>query len=611
MSDSKSNNEFSSVPGARSTTSPVNLRAKLDGGTVLVACPACDGPMSVRIWLMEAECWQCGTRIELSDADRVFLEQMIAQAEKKEPYRAFPSPSQKQAPAISPKPIASPEPKPVRKPMPPPAPVLVSVQAPPVQRSIRELVQHPWFNWRALLDRAPAWLVSLLFHLVLFLLLALIDDGQDPPPKIVLSVAISNQRELGDIASIAPVKVNAFDFPLPKDMDMSNAKVMKQIEEAAELASELSRFETDKGFKPESIQQLRDKLKQPYKTENGLAARDIRMRREVLELEGGTLLTEAAVARALEWFVQHQQPNGSWKLDSREYGSDRGDISTDAGATALALLPFLGAGQTHKTGIYRSVVANGLDYLLDHQQDNGDLRAGTTGEAGMYVHGQATIVLCEAYAMTRDRNIQEAARRAVDFIINAQHSEGGWRYRPGMAGDTSVLGWQLMALQSAKMAGIAVPQKCFQQASRYLDSASELGGAVYAYQPGHSPTPNMTAEGLLCRFYLDGNKRTAAIETGLDLLLERNSPSRDNLDFYYLYYATQAFHQAGGDRWNHWNALSSTLLVGEQRTHGPHAGSWDVRGYLAEAGGRLYVTALATCTLEVYYRHIPIFEPME
>jgi Squalene-hopene cyclase C-terminal domain len=610
MSDSKSKSDKSSQPRALAASSSLSQRMKLDGGTVLVACPTCDGPMSVRIWLMEAECWQCGTRIELSQADRAFLEQMIAQAAK-ETNRSAPAPKPKQLEPVKP-PTPRPVPKPVaRKLLPPAAPIAKSVQAPPVQQTLRELVWRPWIDWRGLLDRAPAWLVSLLFHLLLFLLLALVDDGQDRPPKIVLSVAISNQREEGDIASIAPAKVNAFDFPIPDDLDTSNPKVMKQIEEAAELAGEIGKFEVEEDFKPESMQQLRDKLTQPYKAENGLAARDIRMRREVLETEGGTLLTEAAVARALVWFVQHQQPNGSWKLDSREYGSDRGDISTDSGATALALLPFLGAGQTHKTGIYRNVVANGLDYLLERQLEDGDLRGGTQGEAGMYVHGQATIVLCEAYAMTRDRKLKSAATKAVDFILNAQHSAGGWRYRPGMAGDTSVLGWQLMALQSARMAGMSVPQKCFQQASRYLDSASELDGAVYAYQPGHSPTPNMTAEGLLCRFYLDGNKRSQAIETGLDILLARNPPSRENMDFYYLYYATQAFHQAGGERWSHWNALASTLLVGEQRTKGPHAGSWDVRGYLAEAGGRLYVTSLATCTLEVYYRHIPLFEPME
>jgi hypothetical protein len=386
--------------------------------------------------------------------------------------------------------------------------------------------------------------------------------------------------------------------------------VIEQIEEAAELASGLSRFEVEKNFKPLSFQDVRERLEQPYRTENGLIARDVRMRKEILEREGGTLLTEAAVARALEWFAEHQQADGSWQLDSRRYGSGRAHISSDSGATALALLPFLGAGQTHKTGIYRNLVSSGLRYLQDGQKSNGDLRAGTGGEAGMYVHGQATIVLCEAYAMTRDPKLRDSAQRAVNFIVDAQHSEGGWRYRPGMPGDTSVLGWQLMALQSAKMARLKVPESCFRQAREYLDSASELDGAVYAYQPGHRTTPNMTAEGLLCRFYLDGKEKQGAIQHGLDILLRTQPPSRDSLDFYYLYYGTQAFHQAGGERWRRWNAMTSNLLVGEQITSGPHAGSWDVRGYLAEAGGRLYVTALATCTLEVYYRHIPIFEPL-
>jgi hypothetical protein len=39
----------------------------LDGDVILCACPDCGAPMSIRIWLMVADCWQCGTSIELTE----------------------------------------------------------------------------------------------------------------------------------------------------------------------------------------------------------------------------------------------------------------------------------------------------------------------------------------------------------------------------------------------------------------------------------------------------------------------------------------------------------------------------------------------------------------
>ena len=94
--------------------------------------------------------------------------------------------------------------------------------------------------------------------------------------------------------------------------------------------------------------------------------------------------------------------------------------------------------------------------MMQNQKPNGDLRANFPGQAGMYAHGQGAIVLCEALAMTGDEQLRDPAQRAIDFIENAQHRQGGWRYQPGQPGDTSVLGWHLMAIQSARSPNVCL-----------------------------------------------------------------------------------------------------------------------------------------------------------
>ena len=103
----------------------------------------------------------------------------------------------------------------------------------------------------------------------------------------------------------------------------------------------------------------------------------------------------------------------------------------------------------------------------------------------MYGHGLASIALCEAYGMTKDTGLAEPAQHAVNFIVYAQDPVGGgWRYTPHQPGDTSVLGWQLMALKSAHMAYLNVPPKTIKGAVNFLNSVQgESGRHVRLCQP--------------------------------------------------------------------------------------------------------------------------------
>ncbi len=87
----------------------------------------------------------------------------------------------------------------------------------------------------------------------------------------------------------------------------------------------------------------------------------------------------------------------------------------------------------------------------------------------MYDHCLATMLLAESFSMTGDERLGDPVKRAVEFILKAQNPNLGWRYEPRADNDTSVIGWALMALKSAEIAGFQVPQKSYRGAANWLD----------------------------------------------------------------------------------------------------------------------------------------------
>ena len=270
----------------------------------------------------------------------------------------------------------------------------------------------------------------------------------------------------------------------------------------------------------------------------------------------------------------------------------------------MALLPFLGAGQTHKEGKYKQTVESGLLFLIGKMQvkyGGGDL-----SDAGgqMYSHGLASIALCEAYAMTNDPGLLQPAQMALNYIVYAQDPVGGgWRYQPKQPGDTSVVGWQLMACKSGHMAYLKVPRNTILGVTKFLDFVQADNGAKYGYT-GPGAGPATTAVGLLCRMYLGWKHDKPALKAGVEYL-HQMGPS-DNM--YYNYYATQVMRHYGGEFWEQWNNRMRDPLVKAQDEKGHAKGSWYfTKDPWAMKGGRLYCTSMATMILEVYYRHLPIY----
>jgi hypothetical protein len=372
----------------------------------------------------------------------------------------------------------------------------------------------------------------------------------------------------------------------------------------------------------------------------GFGGRSGATRVKMLAEGGGNDRSEKAVADGLKFLALHQHADGHWSLNdfakhARTAPLPAGKVVPDnsqsnttqannTAATAFGLLPFLAAGITHKPPKkkpqidYSKGVGLAIKYLINKQSKSGSDR-GYYGE-GMYAHGLATIAMCEAFGLTSDPLVKSSAQLAINYIIAAQHEGGGWRYTPRQAGDTSVTGWQLMALKSGQMAGLTVPRPALKKVEKYLDSCETAGkgssidkGGGYGYVPGAPETPTMTAVAALCRQYLGVSPRNASLLASVKKI--RQVPPGAGA-IYYEYYATQVMHHMGGDAWQFWNlgpdgsgkgGIRDTLIAKQDTGAGGRPGQVGSWTGSAHVGGRLGATSLSLLSLEVYYRHLPLY----
>ncbi|WP_422928428.1 hypothetical protein [Singulisphaera sp. PoT] len=357
-------------------------------------------------------------------------------------------------------------------------------------------------------------------------------------------------------------------------------------------------------------------------------------RSTVAQRAGASAASEQAVERALDWLARHQDADGRWdggvardaddqpirKDDDYTVHCPPGDPcageclywEADTALTGLALLAYLGSGYTHVDGKYTETVGKGLDFLRKIQTPDGDLR-GQSRAVGMYCHAMASLALCEAYALTGDERLRGPVERAVGFLIRSRAADGqAWRYSPGARiGDTSILGWVVMVLKTAKVVGIPVSNGIQGGTLTWLNRVSSgPDRGLASYQPGEPPTPTMTAEAWVCRQFLGvGGPSLSSSEAAEELLANGpDRPGKESFNLYYWYYGTLAMYQYGGSAWSQWNAQVRDQLVRRQRLDGHRVGSWDPDDTLyGSRGGRIYSTALATLTLEVYYRFLRLY----
>ena len=470
--------------------------------------------------------------------------------------------------------------------------------------------------------QTPAWLISMLVHVVVLLSMALVVNEVPKPetPRLITASAPEVEENFEEFEDEIPQEdpgpqQEITDMvALPESSNVDAVQVITSADEvdAAPVSVELTDFGSETAPSSDLLSSVGAV---GGKTAGGLGGRtDTKMREQLIQTGGGNKQSEAAVESALKWIIQHQLPDGGWSFNLKacpscngqcSHGVDKSHGLDRCGATSMALLPFLGRGYTHKDGPYKKQFEAGVGFLAS-MAVKGQGKAYGMGGGTMYSQGLAGIVLSESYAMTQDRRLAGPAQMALNYIMAAQDpAGGGWRYAPKQPGDTSAVGWQLMALKSGHMAFLKVSPLTIKKAVEFLNDVQGDDGATYGYtDPGNGP--GTSAVGLLCRMYLGWKRDHPALQRGVDRLAKMG-PSKD---LYYDYYATQVLHHVEGERWVRWNEKMREMLVTTQSKKGHESGSWYEGvegGHGAHAAGRLYCTSLATMILEVYYRHLPIY----
>ncbi|MGD9689085.1 MAG: prenyltransferase/squalene oxidase repeat-containing protein [Phycisphaerales bacterium] len=309
---------------------------------------------------------------------------------------------------------------------------------------------------------------------------------------------------------------------------------------------------------------------------------------------------DQAVNRGLQWLAQQQSPDGS-------FGGGR--FGKNVAVTALAGIALMADGNLPGRGPYGEQVRKAIEFVLVSSTETGLIAADTTN-GPMYGHGFATLFLGEVYGMTQGggdtklaQRVHQALVKACRLIERTQNDEGGWRYNPvPYDADISVTICQVMALRSARNAGVEVPKQVIDKAVEYVRRCQNPdGGFKYQAEQGMSAWPRSAAG--VASLYYSGIYEDQALTKGVEYLLRNAMPNSINRPethyFYGQYYTVQSMYLAGGEAWaTSWPLIREELLRRQMSN-----GSW-----ADPSVGPAYGSSMALIVLQMPKRYLPIFQ---
>jgi hypothetical protein len=485
------------------------------------------------------------------------------------------------------------------------------------------------------LRNAPWWLISIAVHglaAVIMLMMSFTEYKPEETLKIESELEVKKEEKIDE-------KIERDVFENEKEINTDEPPIEDPVLKDAEISDH---NETDNNEDYESSKGVEDAVSdKPFMGKywndqigiGGGAGGCFGGRfggKRNLRAAGGSRHTETAVVQGLVWLKNHQNPDGMWSCRKFMMNCRNGTCAGpgshdeyDMGVTGLAMLAFLGAGHTHKHGKFKATVKQGLQAMKERQGPDGCFGPKTADGHWIYNHAICTMAAAEAYGLSgKSTVVAGMAQKAVDFLLECQNPYLGWRYgrQPG-DNDSSVTGWAVLALKSAKISDIEVPPAAFDGALKWFDQATDpsyyrtgyssrgdVGARLAGLEGKFQPSDAMTAAGLTSRIFILGDKAANRPEVlGGANLLKQNPPKWDvkagTIDFYYWYYGTLAMFQLGRDYWKNWNEPMKNALVPTQKREGCENGSWDPVDAWGTAGGRVYSTAINILSLEIYYRY--------
>ncbi len=403
---------------------------------------------------------------------------------------------------------------------------------------------------------------------------------------------IKPPEELPEMAEITPPEVDMDMTPPPDVEDFAAAPQMDTVTEL-NIASDAISPIVMKGLAP-----------------GQMANRSGAGRTAAIGAFGGQWgqYAEAAVLRALEWLRINQNKDGSWGTHDKE------------AMTGLGILTFLAHGETTASEKYGQTVEAAIRFLVARQNEKGEF-AKTDTTAGTYSQAICVYALSEAYGMTRIPSLKSVMEKGVQLLIDGQQAGGGYDYKfaKGDRRDTSLAGWCCQAMKAAYIGGAenAKLHEAMEKAIQDMKSVqkAEDGSFYYSKVGASHSTHSITAVAVLS-LQLLGHAGDAETRKGLNFLGDasckwQNPPEWPMYAWYYI--AQTKFHQ-GGANWTGWNNQFAPQFIRNQNPDG----SWTSPGLALKAGttGRenmhpVYATTLAALTLQVYYRFLPTYKPIE
>jgi hypothetical protein len=308
---------------------------------------------------------------------------------------------------------------------------------------------------------------------------------------------------------------------------------------------------------------------------------------------------DKAIRRGLEFLRKSQRSDGA-------FGSQY-----PTAVSSLAIMAHFAAGHTLEDQQYGEVLRRGIAAVLVRQDEDGYF--GRQDGSNMYGHGITALMLAEAVGMTRDDELEERMRRALEravkVIVNAAlirkrpGHEGGWRYQPTQEdSDLSLSGWQLMALHAVQQVGMPVPESVITGAVNYAKRLTTSDGKV-GYAARGEDRPALRGLALLC-FAVAGELQAPEVSAVVEKTLSDPIRWEGEYFFYRAYYDAVGLARAAPDVWPAYAVRLQDVLLKHQQEDG----AWDSPGAEAGRAGHVYVTSMAILALTVQRHVLPAYQ---